>query len=178
MRFTQALPGAWIIDSEAIEDSRGFFSRVWDRGEFIERGLEPSVAQCNISYNRRRGTIRGMHLQRSPHEEVKVIRCARGSLFDVIVDLRTDSPTFRRWIGVTLDARNRSMLYVPRGFAHGFQTLEDETETFYMVSEPYAPGAEDGVRWDDPSIGIEWPLGPPSEISDKDRGWPDLAGKG
>jgi dTDP-4-dehydrorhamnose 3,5-epimerase len=116
-------------------------------------------------------------MQRAPHEEVKVIRCTRGSLFDVIVDLRVGSQTFCRWFGLELDAASRAMLYVPRGFAHGFQTLHDGTEAFYMVSEFYTPGAEVGFRWDDPAFGIEWPLGPPTEISDKDRTWPDFDGR-
>jgi dTDP-4-dehydrorhamnose 3,5-epimerase len=175
MKLTETdLHGAYVVDLEPIEDARGFFARAWSETDFADRGLESHIAQCNVSFNRRSGTIRGMHLQRPPHEEVKTIRCVRGSLFDVIVDLRPASPTFRQWIGVELSAENRRMLYVPRGFAHGFQTLEDDTETFYMVSEPYAPQAESGVRWNDPAFGIVWPLGEPTEISDKDRSWPDF----
>jgi dTDP-4-dehydrorhamnose 3,5-epimerase len=170
------LPDAFLIDLERVEDERGFFARAWDERELSEHGLESRVAQCNVSFNKRKGTLRGMHLQRPPHQEVKLIRCTRGGLFDVIIDLRPESGAYKRWIGVELTADNRRMLYVPRGFAHGFQTLEDDTETFYMVSEYYTPGAESGVRWDDPVFGIEWPLGRPTEISEKDQHWPDFAG--
>lgn len=167
-----ALPGAHVIELERIEDSRGFFARAWSTGDLAERGLETRIAQCSVSWNERRGTLRGMHFQRAPHEEVKVIRCVRGRLYDVIVDLRPGSPTFCRWVGVELDQDSRRMLYVPGGVAHGFQTLRDATEVFYMVSEPYAPESADGVRWDDPAFGIEWPLGEPTAISDRDRAWP------
>jgi dTDP-4-dehydrorhamnose 3,5-epimerase len=171
-----ALLGAYLIDLERIEDSRGFFARSWDELEFAQHDLETRIAQCNTSYNERKGTLRGMHFQRAPHEEVKLIRCLRGALYDVIIDLRADSPTFKRWIGVELSGDNRRMLYVPRGFGHGFQTLADDTETFYMVSDFYTPGAESGVRWDDPAFGIEWPLGEPTEISEKDASWPGFTG--
>jgi dTDP-4-dehydrorhamnose 3,5-epimerase len=170
------LPGAYVIDLERIEDERGFFARAWDERELTEHGLESRIAQCNVSFNKRKGTLRGMHLQRPPHQEVKLIRCTRGGLFDVIIDLRPDSGAYKRWIGIELTADNRRMLYVPRGFAHGFQTLEDDTETFYMVSEFYTPGAESGVRWDDPVFGIEWLLGRPTEVSEKDQHWPDFTG--
>jgi dTDP-4-dehydrorhamnose 3,5-epimerase len=177
MRFTPMdLDGAHVIELEPIEDERGFFARAWDEREFAERGLETRIAQCNVSFNARRGTIRGMHFQDAPYEEVKLIRCVRGSLFDVIVDVRPGSPSYKRWSGVELTADNRRMLYVPRGFAHGFQTLEDDTETFYMVSQSYVPDAERGLRWNDPAFCIEWPLGPPSEISGKDRDWADFVG--
>ena len=168
------LPGAFVIDLEKIEDERGFFARAWCQRELRDHGLESRIAQCNMSFNKRKGTLRGMHFQRPPHEEVKLIRCIRGALYDVIIDLRPESAANKRWIGVELTAENRRMLYVPRGFAHGFQTLEEDTETFYMVSEFYTPGAESGVRWDDPSFGIDWPL-PPSEISDKDQQWTDFS---
>ena len=174
MIFTETeLSGAYVIDLEPIEDPRGFFARAWSEQELAERGLETRVAQCNVSLNDRKGTVRGMHFQRPPHEEVKLVRCTRGALHDVIVDLRPDSPTLRHWIAVELSERNRRALYVPRGFAHGFQTLADDTEVFYMVSEPYAPESAGGVRWDDPAFGIVWPLGDPAEISEKDRSWPD-----
>jgi dTDP-4-dehydrorhamnose 3,5-epimerase len=177
MRFTPTrLQDAVVIDLEPIEDARGFFARAWDERELAEHGLETRIAQCNVSFSKRKGTLRGMHLQNPPYEEVKLIRCVRGSLFDVIIDLRPESASYKQWTGVELSARNRSMLYVPRGFAHGFQTLEDDTETFYMVSEFYVPGAEAGVRWNDPAFNIEWPLAGPSGISDKDRNWPDFAG--
>jgi dTDP-4-dehydrorhamnose 3,5-epimerase len=175
VNFTETeLAGAFVIDLEPVEDARGFFGRAWSEQEFAERGLETRIVQCNLSFNERRGTLRGMHLQRPPHAEVKTIRCIRGRLYDVIIDLRHDSPTFRRWTGVELSADNRRMLYIPHGFAHGLQTLEDDTETFYLVSEAYEPAAEDGVRWDDPAFGIEWPLGRPTAISDKDASWPDF----
>jgi dTDP-4-dehydrorhamnose 3,5-epimerase len=132
------------------------------------------VAQCNISFNERRGTLRGLHYQVPPHAEVKVIRCTSGAVFDVIVDLREGSETYTRWIGVELSAENRRMLYVPEGFAHGYLTLADETETFYQVSMPYAPDAERGARWDDPAFGIEWPQAGELVISEKDRRWPDF----
>ena len=170
------LPGAYVVDLEPIEDPRGFFARTWSDKEFAERGLETRVAQCNISLTKRRGTMRGLHFQRSPHEETKFVRCTRGALHDVIVDLRPDSVTFRRWIALELSQDNRRALYVPRGFAHGFQSLVDDTEVFYMISEPYAQESASGVRWDDPAFGILWPLGDPKEISDKDRTWPDFGG--
>lgn len=175
MRFEKTkLPDAYIIELEKREDERGFFARTWDEKEFAEVGLENKVVQCNISFNRAKGTLRGMHLQRDPYAEVKLIRCIRGAIFDVIIDLRPESEVYKSWFGVELSAENRRTLYVPRGFAHGFQTLTDDTETFYMVSEFYTPEAEDGVRWDDPAFGIEWPL-EPTEMSDKDRSWPLLA---
>jgi dTDP-4-dehydrorhamnose 3,5-epimerase len=171
------LPGAYVIDLEPVEDPRGFFARAWSDEEFAERGLETRVAQCNVSLTKRRGTVRGMHFQRPPHEEAKFVRCTRGALYDVIVDLRPDSVAFRRWIAVELSQGNRRALYVPPGLAHGFQTLVDDTEVFYMISEPYAPESASGVRWDDPTFGIVWPLGAPKEISDRDRIWPDFTGQ-
>ena len=175
MIFTETeLPGAYVIDLEPIEDPRGFFARAWSDEEYAERGLETRVAQCNVSLTKRRGTVRGMHFQRSPHEEAKFVRCTRGALYDVIVDLRPDSAAFRRWIGVELTQENRRTLYVPRGFAHGFQTLADDTEVFYMTSQPYVPEAADGVRWDDPSFAISWPFAEPTEISEKDTSWPNF----
>jgi len=175
--FTEThLSGAYVIDLDPIEDSRGFFARAWDAKEFADHGLETRIAQANTSFNKRRGTLRGMHMQRPPHEEVKMIRCTGGALYDVIIDLRPGSDTYKQWVGVELTAENRRLFYVPRGFAHGFQTLEDETEAFYLVTEFYTPGAEAGVRWNDPAFGIEWPLGEPAEISDKDASWPDFEG--
>jgi dTDP-4-dehydrorhamnose 3,5-epimerase len=167
------LPDAYVIDLERIEDSRGFFARAWGAEEFAAQGLDTRVAQCSVSFSERSGTLRGMHFQRVPHEEVKVIRCTRGALYDVIVDLRPGSSTIGRWIGVELSADNRRALYVPRGFAHGFQTLTDGTEVFYMISTPHAPDTADGVRWNDPAFEIVWPL-EPTEMSDKDRRWPDF----
>lgn len=168
------LAGAYTIDLEKREDSRGFFARAWDQKEFEDRGLNPTVVQCNLSFNKSSGTTRGMHYQAAPHEEAKLIRCTRGSIFDVIIDLRSDSPTFRDWVGVELTAENRRMLYVPEGFAHGYQTLEDDTETLYQVSEWYAPDSERGIRWDDPALGIVWPETESREISEKDLSWPDF----
>jgi dTDP-4-dehydrorhamnose 3,5-epimerase len=135
----------------------------------------PDLAQCSISRNDRAGTLRGLHFQTAPHEEAKLVRCTRGTIFDVIVDLRPDSPTHAEWIGVELDAEEGTALYVPKGFAHGFQTLVDETEVLYMISDPYVPEAASGVRWDDPAFGIEWPPADVRVISERDRSWPDYA---
>lgn len=168
------LSGAFVLDLEQREDDRGFFARAWDENEFRERGLNPRVVQCNVSFNHRAGTLRGMHLQNEPHAEAKLVRCTRGAIYDVIVDLRPDSATFKRWIGVELTEENRRLLYVPEGFAHGYQTLADATETFYQVSEFYAPGAERGLRWDDPAFRIEWPLPESPILSEKDAAWPDF----
>lgn len=167
------LDGAFVVDLELREDERGFFARTWSREEFEQHGLNPAVEQCNLSFNHRRGTLRGMHFQRPPHAEVKLIRCTRGAIFDVIVDLRPGSATYTHWLGVELSAENRRALYVPEGFAHGYQTLVDATETQYQVSEGYAPDAEGGVRWDDPAFRIEWPTAEMRTISEKDRAWPD-----
>jgi dTDP-4-dehydrorhamnose 3,5-epimerase len=167
------LQGAFVIELETLEDSRGFFARVWCNEEFEEHDLVPRIAQVNTSFNAKAGTLRGMHYQIAPHEETKVVRCIRGSLYDVIVDLRPDSPTYKRWTGVELTARNHRMLYVPAKFAHGFITLEDNTEVMYLISEAYAPEAARAIRWDDPEIGIEWPR-PVVEISERDAGWPDF----
>jgi dTDP-4-dehydrorhamnose 3,5-epimerase len=174
MIFTPTeLEGAYLVDLEPRADDRGFFARAWCEQEFDEQGLSTRIAQCNISFNRRSSTLRGLHYQATPHAEVKLIRCTRGAIYDVIVDLRPDSPTWKRWLGVELTAENRRMLYVPEGFAHGYQTLVDDTETFYQVSTPYAPQAEAGVRWDDPAFSIEWPDPDRALLSDKDRSWPD-----
>ena len=168
------LAGAYIIDLQPIEDHRGFFARAWCQQEFQQHGLEPQLVQCNLSYNRTSGTVRGMHYQIAPHKETKVVRCVRGRIFDVIIDLRRDSPTYLHWLGLELSAENRRMLYVPEGFAHGYQTLEPDTEVFYQVSEFYHPGSEQGIRWDDPAIAIDWPL-EPTVISEKDKNYPDYA---
>jgi len=177
MIFSQTkLKGAYIVELQKFEDERGFFARGWCQKEFEEAGLVPTIVQANISLNPYRGTLRGMHMQQAPCEETKFIRCTRGALFDVIIDLRPDSVTYKQWIGVELSQTNMSMLYVPKGFAHGFQTLEDETEAFYMVSEFYTPSAERGYRYNDPAFGIGWPLSV-TTISDKDENWPDFIGK-
>lgn len=167
------LDGAFVVDLELREDARGFFARTWCREEFEAHGLSPAVVQCNLSFNHRRGTLRGMHFQHPPHAEAKLIRCTRGAIFDVIVDLRPHSETHARWRGVELSADNRRALYVPEGFAHGYQTLVDATETLYQVSRAFAPGAEDGVRWDDPAFQIDWPPVETLTISEKDSVWPD-----
>lgn len=174
MIFTPTeLDGAYLVDLKPREDERGFFARAWCRDEFAAHGLSTELAQCNISFNHRKGTLRGMHYQAVPHTEVKLVRCTRGAIWDVIVDLRPDSPTRARWLGVELTADNRRMLYVPEGFAHGYQTLLDATETFYHVSAPYAPEAEGGVRWNDPAFRIDWPDADRPFMSEKDRAWPD-----
>ncbi len=172
MIFTESrLPGAWIIDANAIGDDRGLFAVVWVGEEFSRRGLDANLAQCNLAWNRERGTLRGMHFQLAPHEQVKIVRCTRGALIDVIVDLRPSSPTYQQWDSVELTADNRRMIYVPAGFAHGYLTLQDGTEAYYHASTPYAPRHESGVRWDDPAFGIQWPVAP-VVISDKDTNWP------
>lgn len=162
------LKGAFIIELERLEDERGFFARTFCQEEFEAHGLNARIVQCNISFNKRKGTLRGMHYQVAPYEEAKLVRCTKGAIYDVIIDLRPDSLTFRRWIAVELTADNRFMLYVPADFAHGFQTLEDNTEVFYQMSEFYHPECARGVRWDDPAFAIEWPM-VPITISEKDE---------
>lgn len=174
MRFTETqIQGAYIIDPERIEDERGFFARSWDRHEFETRGLNSSLAQCNISYNTRRGTLRGMHYQADPHQETKLVRCTAGAIYDVIIDLRPSSPTLRQWLAIELSAANRRMLYIPPGCAHGFQTLEDHSEVFYQMAEFYAPSYARGVRWNDPAFEIVWPEAP-QMIADRDQAYPDF----
>lgn len=173
MIFTETkLPGAYLIDVEKREDHRGFFARAWCQREFEEHHLVPRVVQANISFNKQKGTLRGMHYQLAPYAETKLVRCVRGALYDVIIDLRPDSSTYMQWLGVELTAEDYRMLFVPEGFAHGFQTLVDNTEATYQVSQFYTPGAEGGVRYDDPAFGIEWPIDV-QVISDKDRSWPN-----
>jgi dTDP-4-dehydrorhamnose 3,5-epimerase len=174
MVFTEtALPGAYIIELQRNQDERGFFARSWCQREFTQHGLDPCVAQCNISYNQSKGTLRGMHFQISPFAEAKLVRCTRGAIYDVIVDLRSSSPTFIHWVSAELTAENHNALYAPKGFAHGFQTLEDDTEVFYQMSEFYTPQAARGIRWNDPALNILWPLeiGP---ISQKDQAYEDF----
>lgn len=166
------LAGAYLIELQPIVDERGFFARTWCAQEFRRRELNPNLAQCSISLNTRRGTIRGMHYQEQPHAEAKLVRCCSGAVYDVIVDLRPSSPTYCQWFAVELTGVNRKMLYVPEGFAHGFQTLADNSEVFYQISEIYRPECARGVRWDDPSIGIEWPIRDPI-LSQRDRLFPD-----
>jgi dTDP-4-dehydrorhamnose 3,5-epimerase len=167
------LQGAFIVDLERQEEERGFFARIWCQREFEQRGLNSRFVQCNISYNAKKGTLRGMHYQIPPHAEAKLVRCIRGALYDVIIDLRQESHTFRRWISVELTAENRKALYIPEGFAHGFQTLMDDTEVLYQMSEFYHPECALGVRWDDPAFHISWPPGP-RIISSKDQQYPDF----
>ena len=175
MLFTETkLKGAYIIDIQPIEDERGFFSRSFCKHEFSGHGLKTDIAQCNISFNRRKGTLRGMHFQLPPKSEAKLVRCTRGRIYDVIVDLRPGSPTYRQWLGVELASgftANYRMLYIPEGFAHGFQTLEDDSEVFYQMFEFYAPEYASGVRWDDSAFGINWPL-PDPIMSERDRAYP------
>ena len=170
------LAGAYLIDQERRGDSRGFFARMFCTTEFAANGLETSFVQMNNSLSAKKGTLRGLHYQLPPAGEVKVVRAVRGALYDVIVDLRPDSPSFKGWFGAELTAENRTMMYVPRGFAHAIFTLTDDVEAVYMVSAFYSPENERGVRFDDPVIGIDWPAAP-VEISDKDRNWPDLDAK-
>jgi dTDP-4-dehydrorhamnose 3,5-epimerase len=171
---TTPIAGVAIIDLETREDDRGFFARTFDRQQFIDAGLEPAVEQCNLSYNHAAGTLRGMHFQVAPHPETKLVRCVRGAIVDIIVDMRPESPTRLQHVEVELTADNRRSLFVPPYFAHGFQTLVDDTEVIYQVSGAYAPQAERGLRHDDPDLGLSWPL-PVSVMSEKDRSWELLA---
>jgi len=170
---TTDIAGVAVIDLDLREDHRGFFARTFDRQEFVDAGLEPVVEQCNLSFNYAAGTLRGMHFQVSPHPETKLVRCTRGAIVDIIVDMRPDSPTRLQHVQVELTAENRRALYVPPYFAHGYQTLVDGTEVTYQVGGAYTPAAERGLRHDDPDLGLTWPL-PVSVISDKDRSWPLL----
>ena len=175
MIFTETrLAGAFIIDLERRNDDRGFFARVFSQVEFRERGLDPAVAEADVSFNRHRGTLRGLHFQYPPSAEPKYIRCTRGAILDVIVDLRPESPTYLEYIAVELDSDSGRGLYCPKRFAHGYQTLADATETSYLIGEFYSPQDATGLRYDDPRLGITWPL-PVSAISDRDRGWAPLA---
>ena len=174
MIFTETvLSGAVVIDPEPQEDARGLFARTWCRRELAARGLETGMAQCSTSFNKRKGTLRGLHYQAPPAAETKIVRCTRGSLYDVIVDLRPSSPSFLGHVGIVLTADNRRMVYVPSGCAHGFQTLEDDTEIFYQISEFWAPEHARGVRWDDPRFAIAWP-DDQRTIIERDRTYPDF----
>ncbi len=174
MRFVPTgLAGAYLIEPERNADERGFFARTWCVREFEEQGLDTRIAQCSVSFNHRRGTLRGLHYQAPPFAEVKVVRCTRGALFDVAVDLRPDSPTFRMWVGVELTENNGSAFYIPRGFAHGFLTLADATEVTYQISAPYNPLAARGIRWNDPFHGVVWPASV-DVIASRDRDYPDV----
>lgn len=170
MKFTPGkISGSFIIDLDKREDERGFFARAFCVNEFEEQGLVSKFVQSNMSTNYKKGTIRGLHYQKAPHEEVKVFRCIKGKVFDVVVDLRKDSPTYKQWMGVELSDENHLMLYVPAGCANGYQALEDGAEMLYMVSEFYTPGAEAGIRWNDPVFGIEWPIMDEVIVSEKDQ---------
>jgi len=170
-----AIPGVHLIIPEMQEDVRGGFARLWSEREFAEHGLETRVAQSSMSTNRRRGTLRGMHYQVAPFEEAKLVRCVRGAIFDVAIDLRPESPTFRRHVAVELNASNRNTLYIPTGFAHGFQTLADDTEVWYQMSQVFSAEHARGVRWNDPAFGIAWPISPPTVILERDATYPGFA---
>lgn len=174
MKFTETkLKGAYIVDLEKKEDPRGFFARVWCQKEFEAHDLVPRVVQANVSSNKHKGTLRGFHYQIEPYQETKLIRCTEGAIYDVILDLRPDSSTYRQWVAVELIADQHRMIYVPKGCANAFYILEDNTVAFYLSSEFYAPECERGVRWNDPAFGIMWPAPQPTVISDKDSSWPD-----
>jgi dTDP-4-dehydrorhamnose 3,5-epimerase len=175
VKFTTTdIPGVAIVDLELRSDDRGFFARTFCREEFVAAGLEPLVEQCNMSFNHKAGTLRGMHMQVAPAPEAKLVRCTRGAIVDIIVDMRDDSPTRLQHVSVELTADNRRALYVPPYFAHGYQTLEDDTEVVYQVSGAYVPGTEVGLRYDDPALGLTWPV-PVAVISEKDTAWPLLS---
>ena len=167
------LKGSFVVEPERFEDERGFFAQTFSQGEFAARGMSPRVAECNLSYNRTRGTFRGMHFQLAPRAQAKLVRCTAGAIYDVAIDLRPDSPTFREWVGVELSAQNRLMFYVPEGFAHGYLTLEDDTEIFYQVSDTFAPELSGGVRWDDPAFGVELPIAV-EVINERDASYADF----
>jgi dTDP-4-dehydrorhamnose 3,5-epimerase len=175
MKFVPArLPGSFIIEPERIADERGFFARTFCRDEFTAHGMNPNLVQCSISFNTKKGTLRGMHYQKQPYQEAKLVRCTRGAIFDVIIDIRADSPTYKGWFGVELIAHDHKALYVPEGFAHGFLTLVDESEVLYQMSEVFHPECAAGVRWNDACVGIEWPSSP-QIISDNDLSYVDLS---
>jgi len=174
MKFIETkIKGVFIVELEKREDARGFFARSFDVNEFKEKGLKETIVQVNASFSLKKGTLRGMHFQNAPFAETKYIRCTKGALYDVVIDLRPDSETYKQWFGIELTDDNHRYLYVPQGFAHGFITLKDDTEVLYLVSEFYTPKAEGGVRYNDPAFNIQWPI-PISEISDKDKIWPDF----
>jgi dTDP-4-dehydrorhamnose 3,5-epimerase len=168
------LPGVFVIDIEPIKDDRGMFARCWCKDEFEQQGLRTELSQCSISFNQSKATLRGMHYQLTPHEEIKIVRCTRGSIFDVVIDLRPESTTFKQWFGTSLSAENHRMLYIPEGLAHGFVTLEPQTEVFYQISVPYEPGSARGVRWNDSCFNINWPI-EPTVISSKDLNYPNFS---
>ena len=171
MIFTETkLKGAYVVEPKIVEDERGFFARTWDQKEFERIGLNSKLVQCNISFNKKKGTLRGMHYQLSPYQEAKLVRCTRGTIYDVIIDLKPESKTFTEWFGIELSEKNCKMLYIPEGFAHGFQTLQDDAEVFYQMSEFFRPDYARGIRWDDETFQIKWPL-KPTVISKKDSSY-------
>ena len=175
MRFIDTpIAGAWLVAPEPRDDDRGFFARLWSREEFASKGLRADFIQCNNSFSRLKGTLRGLHYQLPPHGEAKLVRCIRGRVFDVMVDMRPGSATERKWFGAEITAENRSLVYVPEGCAHGYLALDDDCEVIYMATAPYVADAERGVRWNDPGIGITWPV-EPTILSTKDRQWPDVS---
>lgn len=167
------LKGAFTIEPERFEDDRGYFARTWCRKEFEAQGLDTNLVQCSISFSKKRGTLRGMHYQAAPHEEVKLVRCTSGAIYDVIIDMRPDSQTYRQWVAAELTAENQKMFYIPEGFAHGFITLQDNTEVFYQISEFYYPELSRGVRWNDPAFSIQWPIAP-TVMAERDRNYSDI----
>lgn len=172
MRFVETkLAGLFVVEMELREDERGFFARSWCRDEFAVHGLKTEIIQCNVSFNRKTGTLRGMHYQAAPHGEAKLVRCTAGAIYDVAVDIRPLSPTFQRWEAVELTAANWQMLYIPEGFAHGFLTLEDDTEVSYQMFERYHPESARGLRWNDPAFGINWPAMPERILSERDASY-------
>lgn len=176
MIFTEtSLKGAFVIEIKKLEDERGFFGRSWCKKEMEDHGLNGNVVQANTSLSKKKGTMRGFHFQRHPHEETKLIRCTRGAIYDVIVDLRKDSPTYLQWFGIELTEDNYKMVYIPENFAHGFLTLTDNAEVYYLVTNPYTPNAEGGIRHDDPALNINWPI-PVTVVSEKDQSHPDFKG--
>lgn len=177
MKFTETkLKGAYLIELDYIDDDRGFFARSWCQQEFKELGLDANLVQCNISFNHKRGTLRGMHYQAEPHPEAKLVRCTRGAIYDVIIDIRPDSATYKQWTGVELSVYNHQMLYIPQGMAHGFQTLVDDTEVFYQMSEFYHAQLAKGMRWDDPAFDIDWPMCDQRTISSRDLSYLEFEG--
>ena len=173
MKFSETtVTGVLVVDLEPHPDERGFFARAWENEAFAARGLSAVLSQVNIAFNDRAGTLRGLHFQFAPHADAKLVRCTRGALFDVAVDLRPSSPTYLRWYGVELSADERRALYIPEGCAHGYQTLIDGTEAMYLHSAPYVPASEGGARFDDPAFAIDWPPAVDRVLSEKDRGWP------
>lgn len=168
------LKGAFLIEPERLEDERGYFARTWCKREFEAQGLNTNIVQCSISFNKKKGTLRGMHYQAPPYQEVKLVRCTSGAIYDVIIDMRRESQTYKQWVAAELTAENQKMFYIPEGFAHGLITLQDNAEVFYQISESYHPECSRGVRWNDPGFSIQWPIAP-TVMAERDRNYPDFA---